>query len=75
MSFGYGNEENAGDYIAYDLKNPTVAPNTVKGIRKQICQLLQCQPQDLIEWKVDFETGVILCESFWKGRIKCMIRQ
>ena len=28
--------ENAGDYIAYELKNPTAAENTVKGIRTQI---------------------------------------
>ncbi len=31
--------ENAGDYIAYELKNPTDAENTVKGIRKQINSL------------------------------------
>lgn len=31
--------ENAGDYIAYELKNPTAAVNTVKGIRKQINSL------------------------------------
>lgn len=28
--------ENAGDYIAYELKNPSAAENTVKGIRSQI---------------------------------------
>lgn len=28
--------ENAGDYIAYELNNPTAAENTVKGIRTQI---------------------------------------
>lgn len=28
--------ENAGDYIAYELKNPTAARDTVKGIRAQI---------------------------------------
>lgn len=31
--------ENAGDYIAYELKNPTAAQNTVKGIRAQIDSL------------------------------------
>ena len=31
--------ENAGDYIAYELKNPTAAINTVKGIRTQINSL------------------------------------
>lgn len=31
--------ENAGDHIAYDLKNPIAAENTVKGIRKQINSL------------------------------------
>lgn len=31
--------ENAGDYIAYELKNPTAAQNTVKGIRVQIDSL------------------------------------
>lgn len=28
--------ERAGDYIAYELKNPTAAVNIVRGIRKQI---------------------------------------
>lgn len=28
--------ERAGDYIAYELENPTAAVNTVRGIRKQI---------------------------------------
>lgn len=31
--------ENASDYIAYNLKNPTAAENTVKGIRSQINSL------------------------------------
>lgn len=31
--------ENLGDYIAYQLKNPSAAVNTVKGIRKQINSL------------------------------------
>ena len=31
--------ENAGDYIAYELKNTSVAENTVSGIRKQINSL------------------------------------
>ena len=31
--------ENAGDYIAYELKNPNAAQNTVKGIRAQIDSL------------------------------------
>lgn len=31
--------ERAGDYIAYELKNPTAAVNTVRGIRKQINSL------------------------------------
>lgn len=31
--------ENAGDYIAFVLLNPTAAENTVKGIRKQINKL------------------------------------
>lgn len=31
--------ENAGDYIAYELKNPTAAVNTVRGIRSQINSL------------------------------------
>lgn len=31
--------ENAGDYIAYELKNPNAAENTVKGIRSQINSL------------------------------------
>lgn len=31
--------ESAGDYIAYELKNPTAAENTVKGIRAQINSL------------------------------------
>ena len=31
--------ENAGDYIAYQLKNPLAAVSTVEGIRKQIDSL------------------------------------
>ena len=31
--------ENAGDYIAYVLLNPSAAENTVKGIRKQVNKL------------------------------------
>lgn len=31
--------ENAGDYIAYELKNPTAAENTVRGIRAKINSL------------------------------------
>lgn len=31
--------EHAGDYIAYELQNPTAAENTVRGIRIQINSL------------------------------------
>jgi plasmid stabilization system protein ParE len=31
--------ENAGDYIAFVLSNPTAAENTVKGIREQVNRL------------------------------------
>ena len=31
--------ENASDYIAYELKNPSAAANMVKGIRRQINSL------------------------------------
>ena len=32
--------ENAGDYIAYELKNPSAAENTVSGIRAKINSLV-----------------------------------
>ena len=32
--------EFAADYIAFDLKNPSAAVNTVQGIRKQINNLI-----------------------------------
>ncbi len=32
--------ENAGDYIAFELGNPSAAENTVKGIREQINSLI-----------------------------------
>lgn len=32
--------ENAGDYIAYELKNPSTAENTVNGIRAKINSLV-----------------------------------
>ena len=32
--------ENAGDYIAYELKNPSAAENTVRGIREKINSLM-----------------------------------
>lgn len=31
--------ENAGDYIAYELRNPSAAENTVRGIRTKINSL------------------------------------
>ncbi|MCM1100979.1 MAG: type II toxin-antitoxin system RelE/ParE family toxin [Acetatifactor muris] len=32
--------ENAGDYIAYELKNPSAAENTISGIRTKINSLV-----------------------------------
>lgn len=37
--------ENTGDYIAYVLKNPTAAVNTVNAIRKQINSLVNFPEQ------------------------------
>lgn len=51
--------ENAGDYIAYELKNPTAAVNTVNGIRKQINSLANFPEQnELDEDEVLAELGV-----------------
>lgn len=51
--------ENAGDYIAYELKNPIAAENTVKGIRAQI-KLLSSFPErnELDEDEMLAELGV-----------------
>lgn len=51
--------ENAGDYIAYELKNPTAAVNTVNGIRKQINSLANFpERNELDEDEVLAELGV-----------------
>ncbi len=51
--------ENAGDHIAYGLKNPMAAENTVKGIRKQINSLVNFPEQnELDEDEILAEIGV-----------------
>lgn len=51
--------ENTGDYIAYELKNPTAAVNTVNGIRKQINSLENFpERNELDEDEVLAELGV-----------------
>lgn len=51
--------ENIGDYIAYELKNPTAAVNTVNGIRKQINSLVNFpERNELDEDEVLAELGV-----------------
>lgn len=51
--------ENAGDYIAYELKNPTAVMNTVNGIRKQINSLANFpERNELDEDEVLAELGV-----------------
>lgn len=51
--------ENAGDYIAYELKNFTAAVNTVNGIRKQINSLANFpERNELDEDEVLAELGV-----------------
>lgn len=51
--------ENAGDHIAYELKNPIAAENTVKGIRKQINSLVNFpERNELDEDELLAEIGV-----------------
>ncbi len=51
--------ENAGDYIAYELKNPSAAVNTVSGIRKQINSLANFpERNELDEDEVLAQSGV-----------------
>ena len=51
--------ERAGDYIAYELKNPTAAVNTVRGIRKQINSLTNfLERNELDEDELLAELGV-----------------
>ena len=51
--------ENAGDHIAYNLKNPTAAINTVKGIREKINSLSEFpERNDLDEDELLAELGV-----------------
>ena len=51
--------ENAGDYIAYELKNLTAAENTVKGIRTQINSLSSLpERNELDEDEILAELGV-----------------
>ena len=51
--------ENASDYIAYELENPSAAENTVKGIRKQINSLINYpERNELDEDQMLAELGV-----------------
>ena len=51
--------ENAGDYIAYELKNFSAAANTVSGIRKQINSLVDFpERNELDEDEVLAQLGV-----------------
>ena len=51
--------ENAGDHIAYELKNPIAAESTVKGIRKQINSLVNFpERNELDEDEILAEIGV-----------------
>ena len=51
--------ENAGDHIAYNLKNPTAAVNTVNGIREKINSLSDFpERNELDEDKALAELGV-----------------
>lgn len=51
--------ENAGDYIAYELKNPSAAESTVSGIRKKINSLANFPERNgLDEDEVLAEAGI-----------------
>lgn len=51
--------ENAGDYIAFELANPSAAENTVRGIRKQINSLMDFpERNELDEDEILAESGV-----------------
>ena len=51
--------ENAGDYIAFELKNPSAAENTVKGIREKIGSLVNFpERNELDEDELLAELGV-----------------
>lgn len=51
--------ERVRDYIVYELKNPTVAVNTVRGIRKQINSLTNfSERNELDEDELLAELGV-----------------
>lgn len=58
--------ENIGDYIAYELKNPTAAVNTVNGIRKQMNSLANFpERNELDEDEVLAELGV--CKDYYRN--------
>ncbi|MCM1496025.1 MAG: type II toxin-antitoxin system RelE/ParE family toxin [Bacteroides sp.] len=51
--------ENAGDYIVYELKNPSAAENTVRGIRTKINSLVNFpERNELDEDELLAELGV-----------------
>lgn len=53
----YKDSHNGKDFMC-DVSTKTI---------EDICQLLQCQPQDLIEWKVDlnqnYPTKIVICKK------------
>lgn len=55
--------ENAGDYIAFELVNPSVAENTVRGIREQINSLIDFPERNELdedEILAELDMGMIL---------------
>lgn len=51
--------ENAGDYIAFELGNPSAAQNTINGIREQINSLIHYpERNELDEDEILAELGV-----------------
>jgi len=52
----YKKEHNGKDFM-YDVSTKTI---------EDICQLLQCQPQDILEWKVDLKDELSYDNRFGK---------
>lgn len=57
--------ENASDYIAYTLKNPSAAINTVKGIRTQIKSLANFPERNELD-EDEFLAQLGVCKEYYK---------
>lgn len=59
--------ENAGDYIAYELKNPSAAENTVSGIRTRINSLVNFPERNELDEDDELLAGLGVRKDYYRN--------